>query len=180
MPQSKPEVKEEPKLTGEKGRNVMFTPNFGPADGTVMESLLNYINAHGEIDEPEYMSKDPAKAVEDKMIFEETIKKGLASLSPKEAEIVSLRYGLNGETPMTLLEIGKKMNLSKEMIRHYEERALLKFRRVAVRKLGFDEFAHHPSEHDLQPGWLTPKPKTDILGDAIPTKPYRPKPKTDK
>lgn len=139
MPQSKPGAKEEPKqLTGERGRNAMYTPHFGTYDGAAMQSLMNFIHAH-EIREPEYMSKDPAKEVEDKIIAEETIKKALASLSPKEAEIVSLRYGLNGETPMTLLEIGKKMNLSTEMIRRYEERALLRFRRVAVGKLGFDE-----------------------------------------
>ncbi|MHB9019493.1 MAG: sigma factor-like helix-turn-helix DNA-binding protein [Minisyncoccota bacterium] len=164
----------------EKSKEYLFSPKYGPADGAVTQSLINYINAH-EIHESELMSKDPAKEVEDRMIAEETIKKGLASLPEREARIITLRFGLGGEDPKTLEEVGKVIGLTRDRIRQLEERALLRLRRIAVRKLGFDEFT--PRKEVLNPdiplGLEIPKYKTDILGDIIPTKPHSPKSKTE-
>lgn len=180
MPKSKPEIKEAPKqLTGEKGRNEIYDPVLGPADGTVMQALDNYINAH-EIHEADMMSKDPAKEVEDKMISEETIRRALASLPEREAKIITLRFGLGSENPKTLEDVGKAFGLSRDRIRQLEEHALRRMFGVAVRKLGFDEFKpRHDSSANLEPGWHATKIKKDILGDVIPTKPYIPKPRTE-
>ena len=49
-------------------------------------------------------------------------------LKEREIEILSLRYGLNGHEPMTLEEIGKSYNLTRERIRQIEASAMKKIR----------------------------------------------------
>jgi len=48
----------------------------------------------------------------------------LESLSDKEAEVIRLRFGLNGMKAMSLKEIGDQFNLTKERIRQIEKKAL--------------------------------------------------------
>lgn len=62
--------------------------------------------------------------------LKEQIKKILASLTPKEKEVLELRFGLNGKEPMTLEAIGNKYNLTRERIRQIENKALKKIRRL--------------------------------------------------
>ena len=107
------------------------------------------------------------------------LRDALVEIGDRERMIVEYRYGLTGQTPMTLNDIGKKLNLSRERVRQIEERALLRLRRVAA-KMGLIELGRRPDHTNLQPGWQQPKPKTDILGDAIPTKPYAPRKQTGK
>jgi len=102
------------------------------------------------------------------------LKDALVEIGERERMIVEYRYGLTGQTPMTLNDIGKKLGLSRERVRQIEERALLRLRRVAA-KMGLIELGRKPDHTNLQPGWQQPKVKTDILGDAIPTKPYEPR-----
>jgi RNA polymerase sigma factor (sigma-70 family) len=58
----------------------------------------------------------------------------LASLEPRLRTVLRLRYGLDGEHPRTLREIGDAMNLSKERIRQLEEEAM-KLLRTRMRNL---------------------------------------------
>jgi RNA polymerase primary sigma factor len=53
----------------------------------------------------------------------------LDELDPKEEKVVKLRFGLEGEEPKTLKEIGEMMNLSRERIRQIEAQALEKLNR---------------------------------------------------
>ena len=53
----------------------------------------------------------------------------LDELEPKEEKVVKLRFGLGGEEPKTLKEIGEMMNLSRERIRQIEAQALEKLNR---------------------------------------------------
>lgn len=55
--------------------------------------------------------------------FEEEIERLLEELTPRERAIIELRYGLRGEGPMTLEEVGKRFRLSRERIRQVEEKA---------------------------------------------------------
>lgn len=63
-------------------------------------------------------------------LFEESmkaeIKMALASLSKTEEEVLRLYYGIEKERPLTLVEIGNKMKLSRERIRQIKNKALRK------------------------------------------------------
>lgn len=56
------------------------------------------------------------------------MKKALSTLTQRERTILSLYFGLGGEEPLTLEEIGKKMNLTRERIRQIKEKAILRLR----------------------------------------------------
>ena len=57
-------------------------------------------------------------------------RKALACLSPKEGEILRLRFGIDGQPNQTLKTIGKRFRVSKERIRQIEQKALRKLRRT--------------------------------------------------
>jgi RNA polymerase primary sigma factor len=52
----------------------------------------------------------------------------LESLDERESTILRLRYGLDGHEPMTLKEIGVKVNLTRERVRQIEAEALRKIK----------------------------------------------------
>lgn len=51
------------------------------------------------------------------------IKRALTKLSSREAEVISLYFGLDGEGPLTLEELGEKLGLTRERIRQIKEKA---------------------------------------------------------
>jgi RNA polymerase primary sigma factor len=61
------------------------------------------------------------------------IREALSLLTPREEEIVRLRFGIDQESTYTLDEIGKKFDLTRERIRQIEKRALEK---LATSELG--------------------------------------------
>ncbi len=52
----------------------------------------------------------------------------LDHLNTREREILSLRFGLTGEQPLTLDEVGRRFNVTRERIRQIEAKALTKLR----------------------------------------------------
>ncbi len=76
------------------------------------------------------MYKQPDDQIIDKSLKEE-INKLLSTLSGKEANIIEQRFGLNGESPQSLKEIGDKYNLTKERIRQIEKKALERLKHVS-------------------------------------------------
>ncbi|WP_411088752.1 RNA polymerase sigma factor [Streptomyces sp. 061-3] len=58
----------------------------------------------------------------------QAIRTVLADLSPREAGIISLRYGLSGGRPQTLEEIGHVYGVTRERIRQIESRTMSKLR----------------------------------------------------
>lgn len=59
------------------------------------------------------------------------IERVLVSLKPREADVVRLSFGLNGETPMTLEEIANSLGLTRKRIRQIREKALRSLRKKA-------------------------------------------------
>jgi RNA polymerase primary sigma factor len=55
----------------------------------------------------------------------------LARLSIRERRVLELRYGLDGELPATLDEIGRVFSVTRERIRQIEKRSLQKLRALA-------------------------------------------------
>jgi len=53
----------------------------------------------------------------------------VASLDKREAEIIRLRFGLSGGDEMTLEEVSKRFNVTRERIRQLQQMALMKIRR---------------------------------------------------
>jgi RNA polymerase primary sigma factor len=58
----------------------------------------------------------------------ETVHRALASLEPREARVLALRFGLAEGRPHTLDEIGRDVGLTRERIRQIEKEALAKLR----------------------------------------------------
>jgi RNA polymerase primary sigma factor len=56
------------------------------------------------------------------------MQKALDTLTDRERAILSLYFGIEGEEPLTLEEIGKRMNLTRERIRQIKEKAILRLR----------------------------------------------------
>jgi len=146
---------------------------------TGLSSIETPISAGGESEDTMGDTlRDADSSTPDNLIsilrLHDELKDALMEIGERERMIVEYRYGLTGQTPMTLNDIGKKLGLSRERVRQIEERALLRLRRTAA-KMGLIELGRRPDHMNLQPGWHQPKAQTDILGDSIPTKPYAPR-----
>ena len=62
------------------------------------------------------------------------IRQQLQHLSPREAKILTLRYGLNGQEPQTLDVVGRKFKITRERVRQIQEIALTKLRRLVEKQ----------------------------------------------
>src|SRR5437868_4829166 len=61
----------------------------------------------------------------------ETLRKILGCLAPRERRVLELRYGLDGQQPRTLDEVGRTFNVTRERIRQIENQSLKKLRALA-------------------------------------------------
>src|SRR6476469_3385307 len=61
----------------------------------------------------------------------EALRSILGSLSPRERAVLELRYGLDGQQPRTLDEVGRTFNVTRERIRQIEHQSLKKLRALA-------------------------------------------------
>jgi RNA polymerase primary sigma factor len=61
----------------------------------------------------------------------EALRSILGALSPRERQVLELRYGLDGQQPRTLDEVGRAFNVTRERIRQIEHQSLKKLRALA-------------------------------------------------
>jgi RNA polymerase primary sigma factor len=62
------------------------------------------------------------------------IQRALSTLTQREADVVTLYFGLNGESALTLEEIGEKFNLTRERVRQIKEKAIRRLRHTSRSK----------------------------------------------
>ena len=78
---------------------------------------------------------DTQNAGPDQETFEraltDSIEEVLSTLKDREAKILRLYFGLEGQEPMTLEEIGSMMGITRERVRQIKEKALARLRHVS-------------------------------------------------
>ncbi len=118
-------------------------------DEFALNSLLTTYGYHKSLDD--YISSDTddlnyedvieQESVDDaeteliKKSFVEHLMESLSILSERERDVLIHRFGLNGEEPKTLQEIGKLLKLSRERVRQIEKNALDKIRRSRYKNI---------------------------------------------
>ena len=64
----------------------------------------------------------------DRTLQKEHLGNWLSQLNEREQKIIKMRFGLEGNEPLTLAEIGRQINVSRERVRQLEAKAILKLR----------------------------------------------------
>lgn len=130
------------RLEHEKGRDVTFdevVARMGGGRKTILDALRAY-ETYLQLDRtfPDNDSMSLGDVLPDKTssnfaevsINNMSVQNYLAVLTPREEYIIRKRFGLDGEKPMTLEEIGDLVNLTKERVRQIENKAIIKMRAV--------------------------------------------------
>lgn len=104
------------------GRHVSMDAPFVAGEEN---SLLDVLENDGdETPDSELMSDSLRKEVQ----------RALSTLTQREADVIALYFGLNGEHSMTLEEIGEKFNLTRERVRQIKEKAIRRLRHTSRSK----------------------------------------------
>ncbi|MBW6502042.1 MAG: sigma-70 family RNA polymerase sigma factor [Bacteroidales bacterium] len=78
-------------------------------------------NMYDVMQNPDTPSPDK-NLINESLAFE--IERALCSLSPREAKVLKLYFGLGMKHPFTLEEIGEELNLTRERVRQIKEKAI--------------------------------------------------------
>ena len=77
---------------------------------------------------PDDKAKNPFEKLQSKSLIGD-VNQVLSQLEPREADIIRLRFGLEGRDPLTLEEVGAKIGVTRERIRQLQEQALRQLRK---------------------------------------------------
>ena len=66
--------------------------------------------------------------------LQQDVQRSLATLTQREADVISLYYGLSGRTAVTLEEIGDMFNLTRERVRQIKEKGIRRLRQTSRSK----------------------------------------------
>jgi RNA polymerase primary sigma factor len=112
-----------------------------------VSDTLKISNSHLSLDAPFSVSEDNSlmdvledefQPAPDEDLLSESlrleIERALDSLSPREAEVINLYFGLNSEKALTLEEIGARFNLTRERVRQIKEKAIRRLRHASRSK----------------------------------------------
>ena len=104
------------------GRHVSMDAPFVQGEEN---SLLDVLENDGE-------EKPDSELMNDSLRRE--VQRALSTLTQREADVITLYFGLNGEHSMTLEEIGEKFNLTRERVRQIKEKAIRRLRHTSRSK----------------------------------------------
>jgi len=139
-------VRTERKLRGELGREPLAAEIGAELEleADEVESIRRSSQAPVSLEKPVgdeeesefgHFLTDENEALPDEVAEEQlrkaALKRVLGSLSPRERRVLELRYGLDGEHPRTLDEVGRTFNVTRERIRQIENQSLKKLRALA-------------------------------------------------
>ncbi len=109
-----------------------------------VSDTLKISNSHLSLDAPFSVSEDNSlidvledeyqPAPDEELLdfsLKEEIGKALDTLTPREAEVISLYFGLNHEKALTLEEIGARFSLTRERVRQIKEKAIRRLRHAS-------------------------------------------------
>ena len=99
-------------------------------------SIDDYVDRDEECRLGALLADDSAPSQEDNLYTKEIrrlVRRALGTLDERERHIIRNRFGLLGGRELTLEEIGKSLNLSRERVRQLEREAKLKLRQRLVR-----------------------------------------------
>ena len=77
---------------------------------------------------PDNNAVNPSEKLQSKSLIGD-VNLVLSKLDPREADIIRLRFGLEGRDPLTLEEVGEKIGVTRERIRQLQEQALRQLRK---------------------------------------------------
>jgi len=97
------------------------SPQIDSEDNTIIEKLIDK-----DFDAPEKKLVDES--------LKNILNNILETLTKPEKKVIELRFGLTGQKPMSLQEIGNQFNLSKERIRQIEKKALRNLKKSSQSK----------------------------------------------
>ncbi len=109
-----------------------------------VESTMQMSGRHLSVDEPIFDSENNTlmdtiendqQAPPDQSLLSESlrieIERALDTLTPREAEVIRLYFGLDGEHTLTLEEIGARFELTRERVRQIKEKAIRRLRHTS-------------------------------------------------
>ncbi|TAH27356.1 MAG: RNA polymerase sigma factor RpoD/SigA [Cytophagales bacterium] len=104
------------------GRHVSMDAPFVQGEEN---SLLDVLENDGEDTPDSSLMNDSLR---------KEVQRALSTLTQREADVITLYFGLNGEHSMTLEEIGEKFNLTRERVRQIKEKAIRRLRHTSRSK----------------------------------------------
>lgn len=104
------------------GRHISMDAPFANGEEN---SLLDVLESDGEVRPDEGLIVDSLR---------KEVQRALSTLTQREGDVVALYFGLNGEHPMTLEEIGEKFDLTRERVRQIKEKAIRRLRHTSRSK----------------------------------------------
>jgi RNA polymerase primary sigma factor len=117
------------------------------SEGEVKESLRNS-GRHVSMDAPivqgeetnmyDVLRNDDGPTPETGLLYDslrKEIDRAISTLTPREADVIRLYFGLNGEHALTLEEIGEKFDLTRERVRQIKEKAIRRLKHTSRSKI---------------------------------------------
>lgn len=130
-----------PAYKAERRRTPGLKENAGTGQATPQEvadlqgqNIPNLDSVWSLIDGlPDQRAKTPEEEVIE-ALEKERVEHLLTSLGKREASVIRKRFGLDVDDPMTLKDIGKELNLSRERVRQIERDALHKLHHIVTQE----------------------------------------------